>query len=118
MKKQQTFSDIEYSNRKRKTKRERFLEMMDKIIPWEAFVELVRPHYYAGKRGRPPVGIEIMLRMYFLQTWFSLSDEVVEDSIYDSYAFRAFDRYQLYRQDKPPMQQPCATSVKYWKKTL
>ena len=90
MNKQQTFSGIEYSNRKRKTKREIFLEMMDKIIPWEAFVELVRPHYYAGKRGRPPVGIEIMLRMYFLQTWFSLSDEVVEDSIYDIYSFRTF----------------------------
>lgn len=90
MNRQQTMSDIEYASRKRKTKREIFLEMMDTIIPWEAFVELVRPHYYGGKRGRPPIGIEIMLRMYFLQTWFSLSDEAVEDTIYDSYAFRTF----------------------------
>jgi IS5 family transposase len=87
---QQTLSDIEYGNRKRVTKREEFLAMMDKIVPWGAFVELIAPYYPDGKRGRPPIGIEIMLRMYFLQVWFSLSDEVVEDSIYDSYAFRTF----------------------------
>lgn len=90
MDKQQTFSDIEYSNRKRKTKREEFLAMMGKIVPWEAFVELIQPYYYAGKRGRPPIGIETMLRMYFLQVWFTLSDDKVEDAIYDSYAFRTF----------------------------
>ena len=88
--KQITFSDIEYSNRKRRTRREDFLMMMDKIMPWKAFVELIKPVYFKGERGRPPIGIETMLRMYFLQIWFSLSDEAVEDSIYDSYSMRSF----------------------------
>jgi len=87
---QQTFSDLEYSNRKRTTKRESFLAMMEQIVPWGALVDLIRPCYPKGERGRPPIGIEIMLRMYFLQIWFTLSDEVVEDTIYDSYAFRTF----------------------------
>ena len=87
---QQTFSDMEYRGRKRKTKREEFLEIMEEIIPWEEWVAYIGPYYPAGKRGRPPKGIERMLRMYLLQTWFSLSDEGVEDAIYDSYAMRKF----------------------------
>lgn len=90
MTRQQTFSDFEYSNRKRITKRESFLRMMDEIIPWPEWVELIRPFYPKGERGRAPRGIELMLRMYLLQVWFSLSDEMVEDSIYDSYAMRHF----------------------------
>ena len=73
--KQETFTDIEYSKRKRKTKREEFLETMNEIIPWEEWVEFVRPYYPSGKRGRPVKGIETMLRMYLLQVWFNLSDE-------------------------------------------
>jgi len=63
---------------------------MESIIPWKEWVALIEPYYPSGKRGRPPRGIEMMLRMYFLQIWFSLSDEMVEDSIYDSYAMRTF----------------------------
>jgi len=87
---QQTFSDMEYSNRKRITKRESFLRMMDGIIPWSEWVELIRAFYPKGEHGRPPRGIELMLRMYLLQVWFNLSDEMTEDSIYDSYAMRHF----------------------------
>ena len=87
---QQTFSDLEYSNRKRKTNREKFLDIMEEIIPWDEWVEFVVPYYPSGKRGRPTKGIEKMLRMYLLQIWFNLSDEGVEDAIYDSYAFRKF----------------------------
>lgn len=87
---QMTFSDYEYSNRKRITKREEFLDIMDEIIPWDEWVEFVKPYYPSGKRGRPTKGIEKMLRMYLLQVWFNLSDEGVEDAIYDSYAFRKF----------------------------
>jgi IS5 family transposase len=90
MKPQKTFADIEYESRKRKTKREEFLEMMDKIIPWDKWVSIIEPYYPSGKRGRPTRGIETMLRMYFLQIWFSLSDEMVEDSIYDSHAMKKF----------------------------
>ena len=88
--KQQTFSDIEYSNRRKKTKRDEFLKIMNEIIPWDEWVAHIKPYYFDGRRGRPPIGIEKMLRMYLLQIWFSLSDEGVEDAIYDSYAMRKF----------------------------
>jgi len=87
---QLTFSDLEYSNRKRKTRKEQFLEMMDKIVPWEHWVKIIEPYYPSGKRGRPPRGIETMLRMYLMQNWFNLADEAIEDAIYDSYAMRSF----------------------------
>ncbi len=61
--KQETFTDIEYSFRKKKTKREEFLEVMDEIIPWDEWVDVIEPYYPKGKRGRPPMGIEKMLRM-------------------------------------------------------
>ena len=83
--KQQSFSDFEYSNRKRKTRREEFLDIMDDIIPWEEWVSVIAPYYPSRKRGRPPKGIELMLWMYLLQIWFNLSDEGTEDVIYDSY---------------------------------
>ena len=99
--KQQTFSDFEYSNRKRKTKREEFLEIMDEIIPWDEWVGVIMPFYPNGKRGRPPKGIELMLRMYLLQIWFNLSDEGTEDAIYDSYAMRKFVGINFLEQDVP-----------------
>ena len=98
---QQTFTDIEYSNRKKKTKREEFLEIMDEIIPWEEWAEYVRPYYPDGKRGRPVKGKETMLRMYLLQTWFNLSDEGVEDAIYDSYSFRKFMKINFTEEQAP-----------------
>ncbi|MCD7797949.1 MAG: IS5 family transposase [Akkermansiaceae bacterium] len=90
MKEQQTFTDIEYSMRKKNTKREEFLEITDEIIPWDEWVSIIEPDYPSGKRGRPPMGIEKMLRMYLLQIWFNLSDPGTEDAIYDSYAMRKF----------------------------
>ena len=99
--KQQTISDVEYSARKRKTKREEFLEIMDEIIPWEEWVAYIAPYYPSGKRGRPPKGIEKMLRMYLLQCWFNLSDEGVEDAIYDSYAMRKFVGIDFFEEDAP-----------------
>ena len=99
--KQESFSDMEYSCRKKKTKREEFLEIMDEIIPWDEWVSLIVPYYPSGKRGRPPIEIETMLRMYLLQCWFSLSDESVEDAIYDSYAMRKFMGINFFEQDVP-----------------
>lgn len=90
MERQQNLTDMEYSNRRRRTKRETFLEKMDAILPWREWVALVTPYYPEGKRGRKPVEIEQMLRMSMLQVWFSLSDEGVEDAIYDSYAMKSF----------------------------
>lgn len=90
MKKQLSFSDVEYSQRKRKTKREIFLDTMEKVTPWDKWAEIIRPYYPDGKRGRRPQEIERMLRMYMLQIWFNLSDEGTEDAIYDSYAMKNF----------------------------
>ena len=79
--KQGTFPDIEYSCRKKKTKREEFLENMDEIIPWEEWACVIEPYYPRGKRGRPPMGIENMLRMYLVQILFNLSHPATEDAI-------------------------------------
>lgn len=98
---QQTLRDIEYSNRKRKTKREIFLESMEEIIPWKSWVEMIRPYYPMGKRGRPPKEIETMLRMYLMQNWFNLSDEGIEDAIYDSYAMRCFMKIDFMSEQVP-----------------
>lgn len=99
--KQITFSDIEYGNRKRITKREEFPDTMEEIIPWDEWKEFVHPYYPKGLRGRPPKGIETMLRMYLLQNWFNLSDEGVEDAIYDSYAFRKFMKIDFIGEQVP-----------------
>jgi hypothetical protein len=74
----------------RKSKRELFLEEMDKLVPWAALVALIDPHYPKGKNGRPPVGLERMLRLYFLQQWFNLSDPGLEDALYESPVLRLF----------------------------
>lgn len=90
MEQQWSFTDIEYSKRRHKTRREEFLEKMDCVIPWGIWTGLVEKHYPKGERGRKHLGIEVMLRMLLLQTWFNLSDEGIEDSIYDSYAMKSF----------------------------
>lgn len=111
--KQQTFSDVEYSGRSRITKREEFLDIMNEIIPWEEWIALIQPHYFEGKRGRPPKGIEKMLRMYLLQGWFTLSDEGVEDAIYDSYAMRKFMGINFIQENVPD-----ATTLLHFRRLL
>jgi IS5 family transposase len=87
---QPSFTDVEYGNRRRVSRREQFLQTMDATIPWVLWVRLIEPVYYVGAKGRKPKPVETMLRMYLLQVWFSLSDEGVEEAIYDSYAMRRF----------------------------
>jgi len=101
MKTQMSFADMEYSNRRRTTKRDEFLKIMNEVIPWEEWTAIIKPYYPTGKRGRPPVGAEKILRMYLLQDWFNLSDEGVEDAIYDSYAFRNFMGINFYDDQAP-----------------
>ena len=100
--KQQSFTEIEYENRKRRTKRDEFLERMDRLIPWKEWRALAEPYYPSGRRGRPPRGVEVMLRMYLLSVWFNLSDEGVEDAIYDSYAFRQFLGIDFWAHEQAP----------------
>ncbi|HEV7868982.1 MAG TPA: IS5 family transposase, partial [Chthoniobacteraceae bacterium] len=90
MNQQMSFAQAEYAGKKKQTRRERFLAEMEKVVPWARLVAVVEPHYPAGKRGRPPIGIERMLRIYFLQQWYALADEALEDTIYDSQAMRTF----------------------------
>ena len=72
---QLSFVDMGCANRRRKTRREAFLEHMDKIIPWAGWVTLIATYSPSGKRGRPPLGVETMLRTYLMQNWFNLSNE-------------------------------------------
>lgn len=75
---------------KRITKREKFLNMMNEVVPWEEWEATIRPYYPKGERGRPPIGIATMLRVYLVQVWFNMSDEATEDALYDSNAIRKF----------------------------
>jgi IS5 family transposase len=90
MENQMSFAQSEYAGKKKVTRREKFLGEMEIVVPWARLVAVIEPHYPLGKRGRPPVGIERMLRIYFLQQWYALADEALEDAIYDSQAMRTF----------------------------
>jgi IS5 family transposase len=100
--KQTSFASLEYAGKKRKTRREKFLGEMERVGPWKALLALIEPHYpKSGRVGRPPIGVERMLRMYFLQQWYSLSDEGLEDALYDSQAMRDFVGIDLAREQVP-----------------
>src|SRR5438876_11823094 len=75
---------------RKKTRRAIFLEEMEQVVPWRELGALVEPHYPKAGNGRPPVGVERMLRIYFLQQWFNLSDSAVEEAVYDSVGMRQF----------------------------
>jgi transposase, IS5 family len=100
--KQISFSSLEYAGKKRQTRREKFLGEMQRVVPWARLIARIEPHYpSSGRVGRPPVGVPRMLRMYFLQQWYSLSDEGLEDALYDSQAMREFVGIELGREQVP-----------------
>ena len=97
-----SFSQAEYEKKKKRTRRVVFLEKMDNVVPWSRLMEVIEPHYpKSGKRGRPPIGLQRMLRMYFVQQWYGLADEAVEDAVYDSQALRNFMGIDLSRTNVP-----------------
>ena len=97
-----SFSQAEYSKKKKTTRREVFLEKMEHVVPWARLVEVIEPFYpKSGGRGRPPIGIERMLRMYCLQQWYGLADEAVEDAVYDSQALASFMGIDSSRESVP-----------------
>ena len=99
---QSSFSDLEYAAKKKLTRRDRFLAEINAVTPWGALVAELEPFYPKGKGpGRPPVGLERMLRMYVAQQCFGLSDEGIEDAIYDSQSIRRFVGIDLGREDAP-----------------
>lgn len=90
MKRQISFAEAESHGKRRVTRRQRFLDEMENVVPWQRLLAAIEPHYPKGRRGRPPIGLERMLRIYFLQQWYGLSDEALEDALYDSMAMRTF----------------------------
>ena len=95
MSEQRTLASLAYETKGKITRRERFLREMDAVIPWATLHALVAPHYATPGRGRRPLPLETMLRVYFLQQWFDLSDPQAEDMLYDSEAMRRFARVEL-----------------------
>jgi IS5 family transposase len=99
---QASFSDLEYTSKKKLTRRDRFLAQLEAMTPWAALVAAITPFYPAGKGpGRPPIGLERMLRMYVAQQCFGLSDEGIEDALYDSQAIRRFVGMDFTREAAP-----------------
>ena len=92
---QPSFSRAEFATKKKITRREKFLARMEALIPWTKLLAVIEPFYPKGERGRPPVGLERMLRVYFLQQWYGLADEALEDALYDSQALQSFARIDL-----------------------
>lgn len=90
MEKRVSFSSLAYETKKKKTRREKFLEEMDRVIPWEALLKITRKRYPKKGNGRQPMPLERMLRIYFLQQWYGLSDPGMEDALYDSESMRRF----------------------------
>ena len=102
--KQQTLamaSDQSFESYRKPTRRDAFLKTMEAIVPWSALCEVIEPHYPKAGNGRPPVGLERMLRMYFVQHWFNLADVACEDALLDSTALRRFVGIDLGRERVP-----------------
>jgi IS5 family transposase len=91
----------------KKTRRAIFLEEMEQVVPWRELCVLVEPHYPKPGNGRPPVGVERMLRIYFLQQWFNLSDPAVEEALYDSAVMRQFVGIDLGQEPVPDETTAC-----------
>ena len=99
---QQTFAEVTFEQYRKATRRERFLDEMDRVIPWRELAAIIEPVYpEADGAGRPAVGVERMLRINCLQQWFNLSDPAVEEALYDSRAMRQFVGIDLGREPVP-----------------
>lgn len=101
MDKQTSFASTGFERYSRVTKRAAFLAEMDRLIPWSRLCKLIGKHYPTGEGGRPAIGLERMLRIYFLQHWFNLSDPAVEEALYDSSAMRTFVGVDLGNEPAP-----------------
>jgi len=99
--KQMTLAASGFEKHTKATRRAQFLAEMERVVPWAALCALIEPVYSRGTTGRPPVGLERMLRIYFLQQWFNLSDPAVEEALYDSTAMRSFVGIDLGREPAP-----------------
>jgi transposase, IS5 family len=94
---QLTFGDSEFALKKKRTRREIFLEEMEQIVPWPRLLNLIEPHYPVAGRGRHPYGLKTMLRIHLMQNWFSLSDPAMEEALYEIGSMRSFAGLSLTR---------------------
>ena len=99
--KQTTFASVAWEKKGKVTRRERFLAEMDAVIPWPRLLALIEPHYPKAGNGTQPKPMEQMLRIYFMQNWFNLSDPQAEDSLYDIESMRRFAGIELLGHDIP-----------------
>ncbi len=90
-----SFSDAEYAGKRKKTRREVFLEEMELVVPWKALLGLIEPHYPVAGRGRRPYPLESMLRVHLMQNWFALSDPAMEEALYEIASLRTFAHLSL-----------------------
>ena len=93
--KQTSFASANYANKKISTKKELFLKQMEKIIPWQRWLDIIEPYYPKAGKGRRPMPINVMLRIYCLQQWYSLSDPAAEEALYDMECMRQFAKLEL-----------------------
>jgi IS5 family transposase len=94
--KQTSFASLAFTEKKKQTRRERFLAEMEAVVPWSALLSVIEPHYpKSGRVGRQPVGLETMLRIDFMQQWYALSDPAMEDALYEIESMRRFARLEL-----------------------
>ena len=98
---QLSFATLDHRHKKKQTKRERFLGEMDAVVPWATLLGLIEPHYPKAGNGRRPYPLEVMLRIYFLQQWYQLSDPGAEEALYDIQSMRAFAGLELGRDAIP-----------------
>lgn len=101
MKEQTTFASLAWAGKKKQTKREKFLSEMDRVVPWEKLVGLIEPQYARAGNGRRPMPLERMVRIYFLQQWYGLSDPGMEESLYDIESVRRFAGIELGEEEIP-----------------
>jgi IS5 family transposase len=99
--KQISFATAEHQAKKRVSRREKFLVEINQVVPWQRLIAAIDPYYLAGKRGRRPIGLERMLRLYFVQQWCSLADEALEVAVSDSAAIRNFVGIDVVREEAP-----------------
>src|SRR5208337_2344437 len=85
-----SFASLAYENKKKKTRREQFLEEMNQVIPWAELLQVIEKYYPKAGNGRQPMPMERMLRVYFMQQWYGLSDPAMEDALYDIESMRRF----------------------------
>ncbi|MGH7084478.1 MAG: IS5 family transposase, partial [Acetobacteraceae bacterium] len=95
---QLTLASVGFDKHSKQTRRARFLVEMDQVVPWRELCALIEPFYPKAGNGRPPVGLERMLRLHFLQHWFNLSDPAAEEALYDSLSMRRFVGIDLGRE--------------------